>query len=430
MLLQFSCSNHKSIKDEITFSMIASKDSTNADMLKKLNNVRVVRVASIYGANGSGKSNFVDAIGFARNLIVNSLSHPPGSRLIQFPHKLSNVSDSSKYEFQFAVEDIRYVYGFSIKNGIIDDEYFYYFPNNKKIKVFERIGMKIIPGNRYKSSFTLSKEVLKENRLFLACAANYSRIAEIEKAFIFFSRDLVLYSACIDEPSNNVWYEYSIDLLEKNPEIKSAFLEMLKILGTGVIDVSARTESINLDELKKKIPEHITSFLPQMLDNTVFKNFQVKMIYNDFETDLMTEESTGIKQLFKMICPIMDILINGRVLICDEIEAGLHESLVHQIVQLFYYLLPDKFAQLIFTTHDTSLLDLELFRRDQIWFTQLTAERATELYSLVEIKDVRKYENIAKGYLSGKYGAIPMLNKSFVENITSLRTKASWQKEM
>ena len=430
MLLQFSCSNHKSIKDEITFSMVASKDSTNADTLRKLNNVRVVRVASIYGANGSGKSNFVDAIGFARNLIVNSLSHPPGSRLIQFPHKLSNVSDSSKYEFQFAVEDIRYVYGFSIKNGIIDDEYFYYFPNNKKIKVFERIGMKIIPGNRYKSSFTLSKEVLKENRLFLACAANYSRIAEIEKAFIFFSRDLVLYSACIDEPSNNVWYEYSIDLLEKNPEIKSAFLEMLKILGTGVIDVSARTESINLDELKKKIPEHITSFLPQMLDNTVFKNFQVKMIYNDFETDLMTEESTGIKLLFKVICPIIDILINGRVLVCDEIEAGLHESIVHQIVKLFYFLMPDKFAQLIFTTHDTSLLDLELFRRDQIWFTQLTSERATELYSLVEIKDVRKHENIAKGYIAGKYGAIPMLNKAFVENINPLRTKASWQKEI
>ena len=103
---------------------------------------------------------------------------------------------------------------------------------------------------------------------------------------------------------------------------------------------------------------------------------------------------------------------------------------MHQIVKLFYFLIPDKFAQLIFTTHDTSLLDLELFRRDQIWFTQLTSERATELYSLVEIKDVRKHENIAKGYIAGKYGAIPMLNKAFVENINPLRTKASWQKEI
>lgn len=422
MLLQFSCSNHKSIKDAITFSMIASKDLTNADVLKKLNNARVVRVASIYGANGSGKSNFVDAIGFARNLIVTSLNNPPGSRLIQFPHKLSDVSDSSKYEFQFAVDNIRYAYGFSIKNGFIDEEYLYYFPKNKKTKVFERIGMDILPGNRYKTAFTLSQEVLKENRLFLTCAANYSRTTEVEQAFIFFNRDLVLYRTGIDEHSNNNWYEYSVELLEKNPEIKSAFLEMLGILGTGIVDVLARTENIDLSELKQNIPESITNFFPQNLDNAVFKNFQVKMIYSNFETDLMTEESTGIKQLFKIICPIIDILINGRVLICDEIETGLHESLVHRLVELFYFLLPDKFAQLIFTTHDTSLLDLELFRRDQIWFTQLTPERATELYSLVEIKDVRKHENLVKGYIAGKYGAIPMLNKSFIDAISSLRT--------
>ena len=430
MLLQFSCSNHKSIKDTITFSMIASKDDSNLDGLKNFHNFNVIRIASIYGANGSGKSNFVDAIGFAQNLIINSLRNQPGNPILQFSHKLTTPTTPSKYEFQFVRENIRYAYGFAIKDFFVDEEYLYYFPNNRKTKIFERKGMDIIEGSKYKKSFYLSKETLKPNRLFLTCAANYSKIHEIEQAFMFFSLDLILYRTVVDEPRIDNWYEYSVELIEKNPEIKSAFLEMLKILGTGVIDVSARTESINLDELKKKIPEHITSFLPQILDNTVFKNFQVKMIYNDFETDLMTEESTGIKQLFKVICPIIDILINGRVLVCDEIEAGLHESIVHQIVKLFYFLMPDKFAQLIFTTHDTSLLDLELFRRDQIWFTQLTSERATELYSLVEIKDVRKHENIAKGYIAGKYGAIPMLNKAFVENINPLRTKASWQKEI
>ena len=115
-----------------------------------------------------------------------------------------------------------------------------------------------------------------------------------------------------------------------------------------------------------------------------------------------------------MICPIIDILNQGKILICDELEASLHESVIFQIVQLFQHYQKDKFAQLIFSTHDTSLLDTDLFRRDQVWFTQLnTKERATDLYSLVEIKNVRKSENLEKEYVSGKYGAIPMLNKKF-----------------
>ncbi len=119
-----------------------------------------------------------------------------------------------------------------------------------------------------------------------------------------------------------------------------------------------------------------------------------------------------------MICPIIDILNQGKILICDELEASLHESVIFQIVQLFQHYQKDKFTQLIFSTHDTSLLDTDLFRRDQVWFTQLnTKERATDLYSLVEIKNVRKSENLEKEYVSGKYGAIPMLNKKFFHEL-------------
>lgn len=140
---------------------------------------------------------------------------------------------------------------------------------------------------------------------------------------------------------------------------------------------------------------------------------QAKLIYDKFETDLMSEESTGIKKLFELICPIIDIIDNEKILVCDEMETGLHETIVYQIVKLFYSARKDKFAQLIFSTHDTSLLDSSLFRRDQIWFAQLDKERATDLYSLLEIKNVRKTENLKRGYISGKYGAIPLLNKNF-----------------
>jgi AAA15 family ATPase/GTPase len=138
-----------------------------------------------------------------------------------------------------------------------------------------------------------------------------------------------------------------------------------------------------------------------------------KIVYEHFETDLMVEESVGIRKLFEVICPIIDIIQNGKILICDEFEMGLHESIVHYIIETFHKAKQDKFAQLIFTTHDTSLLDTAIFRRDQIWFTQLNGYRATDLYSLVEIKNVRKTENLEKGYVSGKYGAIPMLNQTF-----------------
>lgn len=419
MLLQFSCSNHKSIKEPVVFSMIASKDSSNLYGLKKFSNFNVVRIASIYGANGSGKSNFVDAIRFSRNLIVNSLKNLPGTPVIQTPHKLADSSSPSKYEFQFVIEDLRFAYGFSIKNFLINDEYLYYFPKNRKTKIFERQDMKIIPGSKYKNAFNLSiQALLKPNRLFLTCAASYSNISEIEQAFIFFNRDIILYRTEVDEPRTNNWYEYSIELMEQHPEIKDAFIEVLSKFDTGILDIKPDIKRINIPELKKKLPEDVI-YVPNLPNE--FKYVQAKIVYSNFETDLMTEESTGIKKLVQIICPILDIIMNGKILIYDEIETGLHESIIHQLIKLFYALMPNKFAQLIFTTHDTSLLDMEMFRRDQIWFTQLTPERATDLYSLIEIKNVRKNEKLSKGYISGKYGAIPVLNQTFIEQLEALR---------
>lgn len=132
----------------------------------------------------------------------------------------------------------------------------------------------------------------------------------------------------------------------------------------------------------------------------------------------MSEESTGIRKLFEFICPMIDIVSNGKVLVCDELEANFHESIMYGLVNLFRKLNRTPSAQMIFTTHDTSVLSLDLFRRDQIWFTELTRDtRETDLYSLAEIKNVRKDENIGKGYIAGKYGAIPMLNENLANII-------------
>ena len=406
MVLQFSCSNHKSIKKKVTFSAIAGSDNTFEEALNHFSNLRVMRSAVIYGANGSGKSNFISALRFMRDLVSESINHQPGQGIFQAPHKLNSDIVPSEYEIQFVKNDIRYAYGFSIVKNVVNNEYLYYFPKGRQVKIFERESMEIKPGDKYRNSFDVSLGVLKENRLFLSCAANYTNIKEIEEAFLFFKDDVVVYN-----PHVNNWTEYSIQLMQKNKEVKKMFIKILQALGTDVKDIKVKLEKtrLNSNDLPQEIPEVIKMLMTSQDANMI----EAKLVYDEFETDLMVEESTGIKKLFEVICPIIDIINNGKILVCDEIETSLHESIVYQIVKMFNEAKKDQFAQLIFSTHDTSLLDSSLFRRDQIWFTQLDKQRATDLYSLVEIKNVRKTENLEKGYVSGKYGAIPILNKNF-----------------
>lgn len=410
MLLEFKCSNHKSIKDKVSFSMIAGSDNTSEELLKEFGNFRILRSAIIYGANGSGKSNFINALAFMCELVNSSINYQPGQEVFQACHKLSTMETPSEYSIQFVRNDIRYAYGFSVKKNVISDEYLYYFPKGRQVKIFERKEMELKPGDRYKNAFDVSISILKNNRLFLSCAANYSNVKEVEEAFLFFNKDIVVYN-----PEINNWTEYSIELMQKNDMIKKAFVDILQALGTGIKDVKVKLEKVKLADLPQEL--QIPDVLKTLIGSQEGNRIEAKVVYDQFEVDLMSEESAGVKRLFQMICPIIDILNQGKILICDELENSLHESVIFQIVQLFQYYKKDKFAQLIFSTHDTSLLDSDLFRRDQVWFTQLNQDRATDLYSLVEIKNVRKTENLKKGYVSGKYGAIPMLNRKFFQEL-------------
>ena len=247
--------------------------------------------------------------------------------------------------------------------------------------------------------------------MFLEDVGTYIILEPVEDAFLFFEKDIVFY-----DPDVNNWTEYSIELMQKNEEIKEIFLRILAAFKTGIKDINVRLKKFSTENMK--LPLDMPEVLKSMIKSSKEANEIVaKLVYDKFETDLLTEESTGIKKLFEIICPIIEIINTGKILVFDEIENGLHEAVVYEIIKLFKYARKDQFAQLIFSTHDTSLLDTDLFRRDQVWFTQLNKERATDLYSLVEIKNVRKSENLEKGYVSGKYGAIPMLNKKFFNEL-------------
>ena len=223
MLLEFACSNHKSIRGEVLFSALAGKDNTFEEKTKEIPGGRVLKSAIIYGANGAGKSNLVNAIAFVKDLVTNSIGHQPGQGIRQTPHKLDGFEKDSAYRIQFIAQDVRYVFGFSLRNMLVSDEYLYYFPNNRQTKIYERSGETFSAGNKFQGKFTTCKDVLKPNRLLLSCAANFSSVKEVEDAYTFFNNELVIYS-----PANqDNWMHYSLRQMNENPKMKSAVLKML-----------------------------------------------------------------------------------------------------------------------------------------------------------------------------------------------------------
>lgn len=415
MLLEFTCSNHKSIRNEILFSNLAGKDNTYEDRIYEADNLRILRSAVIYGANGSGKSNFVDAISFVKNLVMFSVQHAPGQGIRQLPHKLDGFDKESTYRIQFLTKGIRYVFGFSLKNMLVSEEYLYYFPNHRQTKIFERTGETFTAGSKFRGKFSSCKDVLKPNRLLLSCAANFTSVQEIIDAYNFFNNELVIYGT----ESQNNWMNYSLYQMNKNEKVKEAVITLFSELGTGIKDILVSIDQKKLESTE--LPPFLSDDFKALLLQKDVDAITAKVKYDEFETDLMQEESTGIKKLFAMLCPLIDSIVNGKVLICDGLDSNLHESLVNELVKLFIHADSKSTSQLIFTTHETRLLNLDLFRRDQIWFTELTKnDRSTDLYSLAEFKNIRKEENFEKGYISGKYGAIPILNLDFTDIISKM----------
>lgn len=411
MLLEFSCSNHRSIRDEVLFSLIAGTDKTHNENIEQIAGLKILKAAVIYGANGSGKSNFIDAISFVKNLVIDSVSNKPGDGILQVPHKLEGYEKKSVYKIQFMVNNVRYAYGFSLINTLVSDEYLFYFPNNRKTKIFERIDNNFTAGSNFRNKFNTCKDVLKPNRLMLSCAANFSSVDEALYAYNFFKNGLVIYSSV----NQDNWMNYSLHQINKNEQTKNIVLNFLDSLGTGIKDIKVeiKKEEVDISSLPPFLSDEFKKYLSERIDK-----ISAKVIYEDFDTNLLTEESTGIKKLFGLLCPFIDILTNGKVLICDELESNLHESLLFGLVKQFINTHGSNPAQLIFTTHETGLLNFDLFRRDQIWFTEIKSKgRSTDLYSLTEIRNVRKDENFGKGYIAGKYGAIPMLNLNFADLI-------------
>lgn len=405
MLLEYRCSNYKSIKDEVLFSMSASSDIEHSDKLIDFKKLKINKATAIYGANGSGKSSLLESCLFLTSLVTNKPSQP-GDKILVIPHALSAIDEPTEFLIHFERKGIRYVYGISVTEDRVEKEFLYHFKVGRKAKIFDRVGEEYTFGTKYKSDLNKALSFQKENRVFLNTAANFTNNEDITNAFLFFKEDLV-----VNSPSfMNNWREYSFNMINKNPEFKKKVVTAFNNLGIDIKDI--KTESFNIplhDELVENIPADIKEIIKSSMgeEKTLYLK-KVLFDYGIFSVDI-DRESTGIKRLFEVLCPLIDIIENDRVLLWDEIEMGLHSSILDTLIKIFLNEKDSK-AQLIFTTHDISLLNLDNLRRDQIWFTELDKEeRKTDLYSLFDFKNIRKTDNISKNYIEGRYGAIPFI---------------------
>ena len=418
MLIEFNIQNFRSFKEEITLSLVASSDKLLDDNLIKsdlLKKDKLLKSAVIYGPNASGKSNLILALSTLKNLVMSSHKFQKGTKIIYYPFKLDEecLSLPSKLEVVFIKDSIKYIYGVSFNNEKIIEEYLYYYPEGRKALIFERKNT-----NNYR--FTVDKKEQKfisektlENVLYLSNSTqmNYKKTSE---AFQWFNENLKIIGAT-DHPQ---LMDFTIQSLNKNEKLKKIILKALVVADLGINDIFASFKKVPIEDFPFAIQEQLKSILPS--EENFIEKMDIKTIHkvlnkngNEFSVEFdFEEESEGTNRLFSLIGPWIDALYNGRTLIVDELDTKLHHFLNVFLINLFHDPTQNqKNAQLIFTTHNTNLIDLDIFRRDQIWFTEKNPKNgSTDLYSLVEFSQ-RNDKNIRKGYLAGRYGAIPFISE-------------------
>lgn len=441
MLIEFSVSNYLSIKEAITFSMVASNavkelENPNEEISNvfwdKENKNKYVKSAVIYGANGSGKSNLLSAIGFYRKFILSSSNDRQADDEIRtIPFLLSSETENtpSSFEMVFIIDAMRFRYGFEVTNQAVTSEWLFGLDTEKSNKesyyfIRENQSIKVSTKN-FKEGKGLESNT-RPNALFLSTVAQLN--GNISNQIQNWLKLKINVISGLDDATTG----YTINRFQDQKEFRKKIINFFRLINLGIEDI--KIEETALDNLSKILPkskgdEKIVTLLHELQRelkekikkdgeakevtiNTFHKKFDeannlIDNIAIDFEL-----ESKGTQKLFGLLGPWFDTLENGKILIIDELDSRLHTKLTTELLKIFQSSINSKNAQLIFASHDTNLLRNDLFRRDQIWFTEKDDSGATDLYSLVEYKinqatSVRNDASFEKDYLIGKYGAIP-----------------------
>ncbi len=388
--------------------MLAGSGSENANNVFMFDKNKILKSAVIYGANGAGKTNFVKSLIFLKHLVTKSHTFSPEMKIQQYQHKLFLENDTEFYIQFVSIKGIRFAYGLSFKEKV-SKEYLYYFPNGRQTKIFERNGNTVKAGAAFIADVTkVAMQFLKPNRLFMSCLANFSNIESITDAYMFFSKTLKIYG---DEfyDENGSWIIYSAKKASQNA-YKEKFELFFKAIGNQKFtDVISKVSEYKFNE--KNVPNIFTEKVRNSLINRVNLIPEIRFGYGKYYIPI-EHESEGNRRLFELFFPLLDTIENNYVFVCDEFESHFHQLITKKIVELFNS--NSKNAQLIITSHDTSLINVKVFRRDQIWFADNDNDfRSTTLYSLSEIRGIRKDEAIMNNYKSGKYSGIPKIDGTY-----------------
>ena len=448
MLIGFKIKNFRSFDELQHFSMIAGKTRNFNEHICEKKGKKILKFSSRYGANASGKSNLVLAIDLGKKMILSNSAAIFYNQYFRFDK--NNIDKSSYFEYEIEKNGRLYSYGFevNVNKKIIDSEWLIDMTSPKELVIFEKDNInKTFHSNLKfdnkddKNRFDICKKDMKDNNNILFLSEMNRRIMlskekndsfkDFINVFDFFVNDLQI---ILPNQKREIQFNYF-------SKFKDEIKPLLFKLGLDITDLVEYNTT--MDEIKDKLKSEYSAFIEQFnqefnkfkkakgykfeatlrIENSIytisyveneegFKVKAIKVIHGDPDVPFDTyEESDGTLRILELI----DVLLSDeKVYIIDEIDRSLHPSLTIEFVKSFLELLKDKNSQLIITTHESRLLDYDILRRDEIWFTDKNEEKATELYSLEQFKDDARFDRkIDKAYLDGRYGAIPIFHEFF-----------------
>ena len=386
MLIQFTIGNHRSIKENAVISFAASKDKSLEDCLLHPDDKRMLLpVLALYGANAAGKTNVLHALLTMQDMVSGGASKISKGQKLPWEPFAGNGKPTA-VEVMYIYHQVRYVYGFSFDAKKIYSEYLYHWPNGREALIFSRDGGKYEFRENVSEQTTLSNRT-PDNKLYLVSSNDWN-LPQTENAYKWFLEKL---TGMLEQPSVPA---ETIAEIAKGDDRKARILKELLLADLGISDVTIKTLA------GKKEETVITTTHRIQNEGGETEYFQL----------LMEQESSGTQRFFSRIGGWLQALDSGSLLVVDEIEASMHPLLTRRLIEMIQdSSVNTNGTQLLFTTHDAMLLDLNFFRRDQIWFAEKNDKSgATELYSLASFSP-RKGENVRKGYLQGRFGAIPFI---------------------
>jgi len=426
MLIEFSVGNYRSFHEIVTLSMAAAKlkakyESVDADnVFPVTESMNLLKSAAIYGANASGKSNLIRAMAFMRDFVIHSVMlSQAGDPISVDPFRLSTTTENAPSFFQmiFYMDGKRYRYGYEVDGQRIHSEWLYH-AKKRETRLFIREGDDFDLSSVFKEGRGLEART-RDNALFLSVVAQFN--GPTAKGIIGWFRDLRIMSGLED-----VGYRlFTMQRLESD-DTRNPIVELVRQLDVDIVDIRIEDVEPGVKFTGLGVPPPGARSFVQKLqnllsesDSRIGKSKTLTTFHRKFDEhdqpvaleafDMDLHESHGTQKLVALAGPILDALTNGGILIIDELDARLHPLMTCFLIrQVNSRATNPENAQLIFATHNTNVLRNDIFRRDQIWFTEKDRYGATVLYSLAEYK-VRNDASYGKDYIAGKYGAIPYL---------------------